>query len=88
MFDSTAIRDSSESVSPSNQEQVTDDHATETSKPQDLATNLEDITDLPEEAIAPIENENEITSPSNKLPSISGKMDLGFEEKGFKNWKK
>lgn len=56
MFDFTPIRDSSESVSPSNQGQVTDDHETETSKSEDLATNPEDITDPPEEVIAPIEN--------------------------------
>lgn len=54
-------------MSPSNQEQVTDDHETEKSKSQDLATNPEDITEPPEEGIGPIENENEITFSSNEL---------------------
>ena len=43
-FYSILLRDSSESVSPSNQEQETDDHEIESLKTQDLATNSEDIT--------------------------------------------
>ena len=44
MFRSTQFRGSSESVSPSNQEQVTEDHEVESLKTQDLATNSEVIT--------------------------------------------
>ena len=44
MFYSILLRDSSESVSPSNQEQETDDHEIESLKTQGLATNSEDIT--------------------------------------------
>ena len=64
MFHSTPFWDSSESESPSNQE-VTEDHETESLKTQDLVTDSEDIKSLRKKATAPTENANEITSPSN-----------------------
>lgn len=56
---------------PSNQEEVTDDHETELLKYQDLATNSEDVKQPAEVVTTPTENENEITSLSNELPKHS-----------------
>lgn len=54
---------------PSNQEEVTDDHETELLKYQDLATNSEDVKQPAEVVTTP--TENEITSLSNELPKHS-----------------